>query len=173
MMNIDKQHVPIPHMSVSDFKKVLHPDFFEGLFKFAIVRNPWDRAVSIYHFNHSESFRESNPDLFEYVSTMNFEQFLESEYASVGLQQLPWITIDGEIAVDYVGRFEQLYETTIEIAQRTKTPQLSLAHLNQTSHMSYQDYYTDYTRKIIAQKCEKDIDTFNYTFELKPQHLLL
>lgn len=39
------------HSNLEDYRRQLHPDVFLRLFKFACVRNPWDRCVSFF-FHH-------------------------------------------------------------------------------------------------------------------------
>jgi len=159
--SVDGKFLNFPHLTLKEYRTFLHPEFFERTFKFAIVRNPWDRAVSLYHFQHSESFRLSDPERYAAAKDMDFQQFLD---CAGFLQQLPWISLDDGIGVDCVGRFENLAGTMKTISERTDLPSIKLPHINGTSHSPFASYYDSHTKDIIAQKCEEDIDVFKYTF---------
>lgn len=174
MSAADRKFLDFPHFTLKEYYTFLHPDFFERMFKFAIVRNPWDRAVSLYHFHKSESFRLSDPERYTAAINMSFRQFLD--HSGFVLQQLPWISLDDGVGVDYVGRFENLTGTMRTISEESEFPSTILSHVNSTIHSPSSIYYNDYTRGVIAEKCEEDIDEFKYTFgkaTLTPQIPLL
>lgn len=176
MSAADRKFLDLPHLTLEEYYTFLHPDFFERIFKFAIVRNPWDRAVSLYHFHKSESFRLSDPERYAAAINMSFRQFLD--HSGFMLQQLPWISLDDGVGidVDYVGRFENLIGTMRTISEESGLPSTTLPHINFTIHPPFSTYYNDYTRGVIAEKCEEDIDEFKYTFgkaTLTPQIALL
>jgi hypothetical protein len=97
---------------------------------------------------------------------MSFREFVE--FSSGNLRQLYWIALDGKIGVDYVGRFENLERVVQKVTKKGGWYHSELPHTNATKHPPYQEVYDDYTRKLVAQKCEEDIDTFKYTFD-KPE----
>jgi hypothetical protein len=140
---------------------------FDGLFKFASVRNPWARAVSLYH--RGEGIRRAGD--------LSFEQFCERHlYASdtcrkptLHANQIDWLTDEeGRIAVDHVVRIEEL-ATELDTLRETSGGRVRLEALQRnvnprSTASRYRDIYTDRTRKLIAARFERDIDAFGYVF---------
>jgi uncharacterized protein YpuA (DUF1002 family) len=88
--------------------------------------------------------------------------------------QLSWITDDqGNVAVDYIGRFENLpsdFNKVLDKVNQTHTlPSRSLwtqRRLNASDGAKhYSHYYDDETLEIVRKLYEKDIEYFGYTFE--------
>lgn len=140
---------------------------FDQAFKFASVRNPWARAVSLY--SRREGIQVSDK--------MSFDAFIEahcfasdtSARPSRFRNQLDWLTdAEGTMLVDYVYRLEDLDTAVDEIRARTDgriVLERRERNVNTASKSkSYKDLYTDHTRKLIATRFEADIDTFKYTF---------
>jgi hypothetical protein len=140
---------------------------FESFFKFSTVRNPWARAVSLYFRKEGKSPSE----------IMDFESFCDQHfYASdtckhptLHRNQYDWLCDEsGKPLMDYVGKLESISEALEEIARRTNNRLgLKFQHENQNQRSpasSYRDVYNERTKKIIAQRFEKDIDYFKYTF---------
>jgi hypothetical protein len=83
------------HTSAWLIRERLGMEMWESYFKFCIERNPWDKAISIYGFRAPDP---ENVDFNDWV--LNDRGQLESDW--------PLYAIDGKVAVDYVGRFENL-----------------------------------------------------------------
>lgn len=164
--------------SHASYAKKKYPREWEKYFKFSFVRNPWDRISSIYHFykyyNHkvNEKFKKT-------ITHVDFERFcqllccdkLEEPFTwlqtfhhtdKLGLQY-NWISINDEIVVDYVGRFETLTDDFNFLSQKfgVKSP---LAHLKRSTNINYREEYTLISRDLIAEKFKKDIEKFDYDF---------
>ncbi len=141
-------------------------------FKFAFVRNPWDRAVS--SFLHATVINKDS----RFVA-LTFSDWLRLAYVERHplyfdvphsfSPQYDWIS-DGEdnLIVDFVGRFENLREDFATICGRIGRPGLDLPHHNATKHADYRTYYKDRDIEIIARWYKKDIDYFGYTFSKLP-----
>src|ERR1044071_5522282 len=80
---------------------------FESYFKFGFVRNPWDRAVSLYERREGLQLR----------TRMTFDEFIDwMKLASSTCMhpvphryQLDWfVNPHGEVIVDFIGRYENI-----------------------------------------------------------------
>ncbi len=58
------------HSHIIAAKEMLPEEFYKGLFKFAVVRNPWDLQVSSYHH-----IRRERPQLLSHIDS--FDAFID------------------------------------------------------------------------------------------------
>jgi len=142
-------------------------DTFTNFFKFASVRNPWTRALSLYKRRQGLQLSDK----------MDFETFCETlTYASDTcshptrvLNQLDWMTDEsGALLVDYVLRLEDLDNGIREINDRTDGRLgLKVLHLNNnpaSNPDSYREAYSARARAQVAALFQRDIDHFGYEF---------
>ena len=149
--------------------ELVDPEFVERSFKFSIVRNPFDRFVSLWrHFQRGhrwhadvriEAFAELLVDTPLPMVTLDYH---------AGLwffgPQTAWLYDEkGQSIADYVGRFEDLDSSFAAI--RSRVPALrELPHLNKSSA---QDDYHDHlssreTCQIIERLYRDDLETWSY-----------
>jgi len=145
-------------------------EIFNSFFKFSSVRNPWARAVSLYH--RKEGTNKVSKRL---KDRMTFEEFCEQHfYASDTCihptshkNQIDWLTSEnGKLLMDYVYKLEDFDKAIVEIEKLTDG-RLILNNIKKNTNQTTNDYrqmYNDKTRKIIEKRFEKDIDLFKYTF---------
>jgi hypothetical protein len=161
----DQKNVPMKHASAAKYKKRF-PDQFDAYFKFAFVRNPWDWLVSRYHWSR---YRQR-------LITFEFPEFLDRLESGYELSAARWlrkalapqvdrITIDGRIAVDFVGRFEQLrddFHHVCNVLQLEDRP--PLPHVFRSDHACYTNYYDDEMKAVVERLYAVDIEAFDYRF---------
>lgn len=140
---------------------------FSSFFKFAAVRNPWARAVSL--FNRREGVRVGEKISFETFCENHFYASDTCGHPTLHRNQLDWLCDEsGQCVMDYVYRLEEFDTAIGEIAERTDgRVQLEMAQANvnpKSTSKRYRDAYTDYTRRLIEERFAKDIDFFKYTF---------
>ena len=108
---------------------------------------------------------------------LSFDQFIENHlYASdtcvhptLHKNQLDWICDDnGKILLDYIFKLENFSNAIKDIFERTNgliRLENTVANKNESSKSSeYRNLYSEKTKKMIAKRFEKDIDTFRFTF---------
>ena len=70
---------------------------------------------------------------------------------------------EGNILVDYIGRFENLQADFEKICQRINI-NAKLPHLKKSEHDDYHQYYSKKTAKVIEDVFREDIELFGYSF---------
>jgi len=153
------------HTNARDLKAALPADLFARLFKFAFVRNPWDRVVSLFH--RKERGRAGAPETFPEFCVWIENASDTCVHPTTHRNQLDWLTDEsGEIAVDFVGRFENLHHDFQHICTRLGTPYLPLTHKksNRAGRKHYTEYYTPELRDTIGEKFAVDVERFGYGF---------
>ena len=96
----------LAHLKINEYSqyKYITQKMLEDYFKFAFVRNPWSRMISIYKylgFNEKLEFKEFLTGVFK-------QKLLKDKYWFVRPQNDFICAEDGQILVDYIGRFESL-----------------------------------------------------------------
>ncbi len=78
--------------------------------------------------------------------------------------QLDWISDpEGNLLVDFVGRFENLEEDFQTICKKLNLQNTKLPHSRKSKRSKgYMDYYDKETLAIISEKFDKDFQYFNY-----------
>jgi hypothetical protein len=157
------------HATALSTQKELGDLAFQSYFKFAFVRNPWDWQVSMYHFILKETAHTHHQRVkalsgfADYVKWMINEK-KPFEKGATRYQKDMLCNKQGEVIVDFVGRFENLADDFNYICQHLNL-QTSIPYLNQSKHQSYQSYYDDETYALIAEHFKDDIALLAYDFE--------
>jgi len=157
-----KQHLTMSELSKHGY---LSSNQFSLYFKFAFVRNPWDRFLSEFMYRkrlHGKSF------------SCGFKEFLINgqgdahRRAAIKQHIRPQCEFvydeDGNQLVDFIGRFENQQEDFNQICDKLGILHKELTHENKSDHKPYWEYYDDEIREIVAEKYKKDIKVFGYKF---------
>ncbi len=148
-----------------------------SLFKFAFVRNPWDRLVSAWAFlrdggyNHwDREWAEKNlaqfPDFESFVLRWISRERVENGYGHFRPQVYYLRNGRGRIGLDFLGRFENLAQDFKRVGQLLGCPAMLGSHNRTRSRQSsaYRDYYTPRSAEAVAAAYRDDIETFGYEF---------
>ena len=149
-------------------------DYYKNTFKFCIVRNPYDRMVSLWEYTHE---RQTSGDWEYRYHSYNFKDFCkwisqvdikpvglynEAEYSLLN-QQVCWIPDD----IDYIVRYEKLKDGIDEVCNILEIKDFKLPWENKQAHIrDYKVYYDDKTIEIVSKLYKDDISRFNYKYEI-------
>ena len=75
-------------------------------------------------------------------------------------------TIDGKLAVDYVGRFETLKKDILKIQKKLKLPKekFKLFHTKKNTSKNHLKFYTEESKQLVKEIWSKEFELFNYKF---------
>ncbi|HML10863.1 MAG TPA: sulfotransferase family 2 domain-containing protein, partial [Stellaceae bacterium] len=171
---------PHKHFSARELRCIHGEAKWSDCFKFAFVRNPWDRLVSwwslIDNGRDSPGMAPAPNNFFGYVLSQanSFEEFLfkcTNEIVDadgrkhIFRNQIDYLADEnGELIVDFVGRFERLQEDFDSVTAELGLPRIILPEVNVSHHATYTEYYTPATAEMVRQKYSRDIEIFGYEF---------
>jgi hypothetical protein len=142
------------HMPAQAVKAAL-PDEWANYFKFCFERNPWDKVISLYFHRHKTSPR------------ISFDEFLASGKA-LDARNLPLYTIDGRLAVDRLGRYENLLSELSAICELLGLPKpTNLASAKsqfREDRRHYRDFLTASQRAYIDREFGDEIELHGYRY---------
>lgn len=159
------------HLTAQEAKALLTEEVWRNLFTFTMVRNPWDRMVSLYCFRLKREHLSPDISFKEYVLQLKSPRYRAADSMHSGpafYYGAAEYVLDkqGNIMVDYIGKYETRDVSIREISQRINCPQLGKLCLQKAkpSERHYSSYYDAETRKLIAEVYAQDIEIFDYEF---------
>jgi len=154
------------HSTLADAEGLITPQDMTDLFTFTLVRNPWDRMVSYYHWLKEQSFDHPAVML---AKTKGFSGFLNAPLTTKTFRANPYASYLTDSAgvhhADLYIRLEHLIADMAPLADHLGfLPDVPVA--NQSSRpRDWRGYYTEADAELLANICATDIETFGYTFD--------
>jgi hypothetical protein len=149
------------HAPASLIRARIGPQSYDSYRKFCVVRNPWDRAVSLYFW------RKNRPGSEKLDEEMSFAEFVRDTPADV-LSDAHIFTIDGAAAVDRFVRYENLAEDLTTALAELGLPAIDLPWAKSGTRETKDHYswiYDDESEARIRELCVWEIDNLGYEFD--------
>jgi hypothetical protein len=164
-----KKHFPIRelaqlqhgHLSLQQIRPYLRPEEWQSFFKFAFVRNPFDRFVSYCAFMTRDSGQfEGDPKavMHQMLAKPPLQHILFQP------QNLLVTDAEGQLLTDYIGRVEEMQRSYDEICERIGIPTAELEKVNSSRRKDYRDYYDQPLIDGVAKLYARDLELFGYQF---------
>lgn len=164
-----QKSLPIPelakirhgHLTLSQVRPHLDADTFDGSFKFAFVRNPFDRFVSYCSFmtrQQGQFERDPKSVMRHFIANPPWHHILfqpQHRFVTDG---------DGKLLTNAIGRVEQMQQSYDEIAERIGIPTAVLVRVNSSRRADYRDYYDEELIEGVAKLYARDFELFGYDF---------
>jgi hypothetical protein len=149
------------HLSLEQVRPFMAADDFQSYFKFAFVRNPFDRFVSFCAFmTRAEGHFDRAPQIV-------MRHFLKEQpnHHILFQPQHSFVTDSaGNPMTDYVGRVEQMQRSYDEVAARIGVPSQQLERVNASNRRDYRTYYNQELIDGVAKLYARDLELFGYEF---------
>lgn len=154
------------HSTLADLDGLLAPKELPDLFIFTLVRNPWDRMVSYYHWLRVQAFDHPAVAL---AQEMAFEDFLRHPDIRRGNrahQAGSYVTdAQGRERCQAFIRLEHFAQDALPLQSHLGFT-IELGHANRSERAAdHRVFYDNALRDIVAQDFAEDIGRFGYRFD--------
>ncbi|WP_306128099.1 sulfotransferase family 2 domain-containing protein [Roseovarius sp. MMSF_3350] len=153
------------HSTLADIDGLVSPDFVAQALCFTLVRNPWDRMVSYYHwlqvqtFDHPAVARARAADFTGFLNAAEIQASIRAaDYASY------MRAAKGEPQAQLYIRLEH-FESDAAPLWAHLGFRLDLPHENRSDRaQDYRGYYNEADAELVSRLCAVDIERFGYKF---------
>ena len=154
------------HSTLADIEGLVPRDEIARMFAFTMVRNPWDRIVSYFHWLREQTFDHPAVAL---AGRVDYGTFVNTPFVQASLQAASY----GHYMRDSLKQEQCKLFIRVEHFAQDAAPlfdhlgfDLILAHKNTSNReRDYRGYYTAQTRDLVAGLCAEDIARFGYRFD--------
>jgi hypothetical protein len=166
----DRKDFPIPelaqlrhgHISLTQLRPFLEAEKFDSYFKFAFVRNPFDRFVSYCAFmtrERKDFERDPKAVMRHILAAPGARQHVlfQPQHSFISDEK-------GELLTYFVGRVEEMQASFNEICDRIGIPRADLEKANESSRGNYRQYYDQQLAEGVAKLYARDLELFGYEF---------
>ena len=151
------------HIGLDEIRPFVGEETFASFFKFAFVRNPFDRFISYCAFaTRADGAFARNPG--EVMRHFLLRQ--PPMHHLLFRPQHSFLTgPDGRLLADHVGRVEAMQASFDEICARIGIPSATLQRSNRSEHGDYRQYYDRELIHGLSRIYGRDLELFGYQFE--------
>lgn len=170
------------HYTARHYQLVYGANTFRNYYKFAFVRNPWDRLYSAYRYLKAGGWNEQDKqwaqeNLAAFDDFNHFVQhWLNEDNIKKHIHFKPQHEFicdrKGNIMLDYLAYFETINDDFNFIAKKLGI-NAQLGKHNTNPADSYISVYDDISRELVASVYAEDIHLFGYAFDAIKQRRIL
>lgn len=155
------------HSTLADVAGLVSPDEVRDFFTLTLVRNPWDRMVSYYHWLRTQEFAHPAVGL---AKAKDFSGFLNHPQTRTGLQLWPYAAYmrdaQGTDQCNLYARLEYLKADIAPFEAHLGFRLTPLVQVNASDRAKdWRGYYSGADADLIASLCAHDIGLFGYRFD--------
>lgn len=154
-----------PHAEASAIMRAF-PDVWNSYHKFCVVRNPYERVVSLYYWRVRNRQPTNPPTFADFVSGL-YHGLNAGNIPPRHWDNWPIYTVDDTIVVDRVVRYEKLHEDLRLLYHDLQLPsEIELLRAKQAipKSTSFRELYSPTEIRIVTELFHKEIEKFGYKF---------
>lgn len=130
-------------------------DIWNSYFKFCFERNPWDKVISHYYWCYKN---EPRPSITEFITSKKVRNLKQNGYGAY--------TINGEVAVDRICRFENIKDELEQVRIHLGIPEpINLPNAKtkyRKDKRSYKEILSDTDKNLISEIFNEEIKLLGY-----------
>lgn len=154
------------HSKLVDIYGAVDQTQIEQYFVFTLVRNPWDRMVSYYHWLRGQGFDHPAVHM---AKALDFSGFLNDAGTRASLSgdnAARYVSDRG--GVDRCNLYLRLEHLNADMAQLEDGIGVQFPvppHENKSARGAYQGYYSDTDQALVGELFAEDVERFGYHFD--------
>ena len=154
------------HSTLADIDGLVSADDLEGMFVFTLVRNPWDRLVSYYHWLKEQDFDHPAVTL---AKELEFPDFVRNPHTAKSMRANPYGSylrdVRGQERAAHFIRLEHLGEDLAPLEAHLGFGLDEIPRFNASNRArDHRAYYDEATKLWVENLCKEDITRFGYSF---------
>ncbi len=168
---VNRKYNVTKHATLTQYSEVLEKDLFQDLFKCAVIRNPWDRMISLYFSPHRGKINWDRDNFVNMIKQIKPLQYYIYDHSNSSSGWLEFIFSkkkkmdQPDQHIDYLLQFERLDDDFKKLCELLDIPFKELPVRNRSDHGHFMQYYDEKLKDIVGRKFKEEIDFFGYDFE--------
>lgn len=155
------------HSTLADIDGLVSAQNLSSMFTLTLVRNPWDRVVSYYHWLRAQGFAHPAVAL---ARQLDFSGFINHQQTQTALRNWPASAYmrdaSGQEHCRLFIRLEHLEQDIAPFETHLGFRLTPLARVNASDRAGdWRGYYSDSDAALVAASCAEDIARFRYGFD--------
>lgn len=155
------------HATLADLRGLVTDTEVDTFVIFTLVRNPWDRMVSYYHWLRDQQFAHPAVAM---ARRLDFSAFLNAPETRAAFAANPFARYvtdaGGRERCDHFLRIEHFEADAAPLSDGLGFRLGPLPRTNASRrHRDWRSYYTDADAAVLAEICAEDIARFGYRFD--------
>jgi len=148
------------HLTLRQVQASLPANLWRDYFKFAFVRNPYDRFVSVCAMLNKRNPGYRGRESAFMKRALSIPRFRQRVLVRPQVDML--LDETGKLGMDYVGRYETLQQGFGEVCGQLGIAEIDLARSNASEHDGYASYYDHELTAAVTAFYRRDFETLGY-----------
>jgi putative transposase len=154
------------HSTLADAEGLITRDEMAQMFTFTLVRNPWDRMVSYYHWLQTQTFDHPAVELAKFKG---FSGFLNAPLTQATFRKSPYASyMTDAVGVQHADLYIRLEHLSTDIAPLADhlgfAPDIPVENVSARPR-DWRGFYTESDAMLLGDLCAQDIALHGYAFD--------